>query len=404
MQSVVIAEPYKFVAPYHGAFWTHAFQPVLPFYLRKAFGVESYEIRGSERLRRSIQQGNGILLCPNHCRPSDPMAMGLIHRAAGCHTYSMASWHVFKQSRLQRFLTRRFGAFSIYREGTDRQALNAAADIVVAGKRPLIVFPEGAISRCNDHMLTLMDGTSFIARTAAKRRMKQNVGGSVVIHPIALRYEFLGDIEQAVRPVLAEIEQRLTWEPQPDEPIYRRCRRIGRALLALKEIRYTGTVHEGDVYDRLEGLIDAILHPLETEWLSGPQVGTVVARVKSLRSAILPDMTTSGLDEAERTRRWQQLADVYLAQQLSLYPRDYVDENSPPERILETIERFEEDLTDTARVHGPLRLVMEIGEPIEVDAARPRGEADPVMTQLREQLESRITALGEEIRQKRAGR
>ena len=64
------------------------------------------------------------------------------------------------------------GAFSVYREGVDRQAINTAVDILVEGKRPLVIFAEGAISRHNDELMPLMDGTAFIARTAAKRREK----------------------------------------------------------------------------------------------------------------------------------------------------------------------------------------------------------------------------------------
>ena len=128
----------------------------------------------------------------------------------------------------------------------------------------------------------------------------------------------------------------------------------------------------------------------------------MVHRVKSLRSAILPDMVAKEVDDAERDRRWSHLADLYTAQQLSLYPRGYVDENSPPERIMETVERFEEDLTDQTKVHTPSKLHMEVSEPIAVDTKRPRGEADPVMTQLREQLTTMIGTLGDEIAAKRA--
>ena len=96
----------------------------------------------------------------------------------------------------------------------------------------------------------------------------------------------------------------------------------------------------------------------------------VVARVKRLRVEILPDMVDEDLLEGERQRRWRQLADCYLAQQLSLYPTDYIGPDRPAERILETIERFEEDLADVATVHGPLTVLVEVGEAIEVSPRR----------------------------------
>ena len=401
MHRVVIDEPYEFVPPYKGTLISRLFRFMLPGHLRKVHGITEWDIRGIDRLKESMNAGHGILLCPNHCRPSDPMAMGLINIAADCHTHSMASWHVFKQTRLQTFISHRLGAFSIYREGMDRLALNTAVEIVTEATRPLIVFPEGVISRCNDHLLSLMDGTAFIARTAAKKRAKLDPGSKVVIHPVALRYEFMGDITESVGPVLDEIERRLSWKPHTSDDLRTRLSRIGRALLALKELQYTDKIHDGNPYDRLEVLINSILEPREVEWLGGPREGTVVHRVKSLRSAILPDMVAKEVDDAERDRRWSHLADLYTAQQLSLYPRGYVDENSAPERIMETIERFEEDLTDQTKVHSPIKLHMDVGEPIAVDSKRPRGEVDPVMTQLREQLTGMIGSLGDEIAARR---
>src|SRR5204862_1465356 len=104
------------------------------------------------------------------------------------------------------------------------------------------------------------------------------------------------------------------------------------------------------------------------------------------------------LDEAERKERWQELADCYLAQQLSLYPADYVrpDGNST-EHLLETVERFEEDLTDVARVHGAMHAVVEVGESIAVSTNRPpKGTVDPLLGEVRQQLETMLAHLAAE--------
>jgi hypothetical protein len=137
----------------------------------------------------------------------------------------------------------------------------------------------------------------------------------------------------------------------------------------------------------LAGLIDAILAPLEQKWLGAKQEDAVPSRVKRLRSAILPDMTKDQVDETERQRRWKQLADLYLAQQLFHYPPDYMSTNPTPERLLETVERFEEDLTDRVRVHGPIHATITVGEAIEASPAREgRGGDDPLMDQIAAQL------------------
>ena len=53
---------------------------------------------------------------------------------------------------------------------------------------------------------------------------------------------------------------------------------------------------------------------------------------------IMPDMVRGTLTEEERQRRWQQLADLYLAQQASCYPPDYLRTRPSVDRLLETME------------------------------------------------------------------
>jgi hypothetical protein len=215
-----------------------------------------------------------------------------------------------------------------------------------------------------------------------------------VIHPVAIRYFFDGDVRTALAPVLSGIERNLTWAPRPDAPIEDRIAEVGKALLTLKEIEKIGGPRGGDLAERLSGLIDHLLVPLETEWLKGRRSGDVVARVKALRTAILPDMVAGDIGETERARRWGQLADVYLAQQLAWYPPDYLRERVTPERLLETVERFEEDLTDRIVPHPPLRAVIQVGEAIAVSAGRERGaDGDPIMGRIREQIEAMLESL-----------
>lgn len=398
MQKLIFEEPYEFIPPHKGRWFTSLFKFVLRPYLRKTHGIVSDEIRGVEKLQASMSAGHGVLLAPNHCRPSDPMAMGLLTIAANTCLHTMASWHVFKQDRLSAFAAHKLGAFSIYREGMDRMAINCSIDILQNATRPLVLFPEGCISRHNDRLGVLMDGTSFIARTAAKRRAKLTPAGKVVIHPVALKYKFLGSVEESLPSVLTEIESRMSWQPQKEMHIVPRIAKVGRALLCLKEVEYLGGPQPGSIYQRLTRLIDAILNPKEEEWLGEKQQGDTVSRVKNLRTAILSGMIQKRLDDVERDRRWKHLADLYLAQQLSFYPKDYIHPQSSPERLLETVERFEEDLTDAARIHGPMKLVIEIGDPIEVSPKRERGaKGDPLMQTLETQLQSMIDRLTTEM-------
>jgi 1-acyl-sn-glycerol-3-phosphate acyltransferase len=388
MQNIVIPKTYHFVPPRFSPFWTRIIQWYLPTYLRKSFGVTSWECVGTEGLKASLNAGCGVLLASNHSRPCDPMVLGLLSRAVGRPFHVMASWHLFMQSRVQSFLLPRLGGFSVYREGMDRESLKCATRILSEARFPLIIFPEGFVTRNNDRLLNLMDGVAFLARSAAKQRAGAPNPGKVVIHPVFVRYFFEGDIAATIGPVLKEIETRLSWQPQTHLPLRDRIVKAGHALLALKEIEYLGASQFGGVRERLPALLDHLLNPLEREWTAGHREADTMGRIKRIRSAILPDMVKGELAEEEIARRWRQLADLYVAQQLHCYSGDYLADASTPERLLETVERYEEDLTDIARPHPPLHVVISVGQAIEATPTRDRsGDGDPVGNELKRGLE-----------------
>ncbi len=287
------------------------------------------------------------------------------------------------------------GAFSVNREGIDRKAINTAISMLADADRPLVVFPEGAVSRTNDRLHAMMEGVSFIARAAAKKRQKHN--GKVVVHPVAIKYFFGGDLEATLDPILSTIEHRFSWRPQRHMPLISRIHKVSRALLCLKEIEFFGDPQEGDWPQRLEGLIDRLLQPLEEEWLGEAKTGVVVPRVKALRIKLLPDMVLGKVTPEERARRWEQLADIYLSQQISCYMPDYIPSLPTVDRLLETVERIEEDLTDVATVHGSLHVVLQVGEAIEVSPKRTREKSqDPLMARLETDLQGMLDSLAQE--------
>ncbi len=395
MQNVIVDKPYRFIPPHHGdwiPWWVQKLR-IVDLYLNKCEGIESHEVRGIEHLQDSLRLGHGILLAPNHCRYSDPIAMGWIVRQVNVYLYSMASWHLFHQSRLQAFAMRMCGGFSVYREGVDRQSLNTAIEVLVAAKRPLVVFPEGTVFRTNDILQPLLDGVAFLARAAAKRRAKQD-GGKIVIHPVAIKYLFRGNLEKSVEPVLAEIEQRLTiHRAGVVQSLVQRVTKVNLAIIALHEISYFGCVQTGSMAERQQCLIEHLLCPLEQEWLGRCLEETIMPRVKQLRSAIVPRLLLTEITTAEKSRLWTQLADIYVAQQIASNVCDYLDQPTDT-RVLETVERIEEDLTDRARIHRPFHAILRVGPALEIDCQRPsRDGDDPLMVDLASSLKAMLDQL-----------
>jgi 1-acyl-sn-glycerol-3-phosphate acyltransferase len=266
MQNVVIAKPYQFVPPDRRRFWPVVFQPLFRPIMAHVWGVTTVEILGIESLRSALRERASVLLVPNHCRPCDATVVALLGARAGTALYTMASWHQFMGRRWEAWLLRRLGAFSVYREGLDRTAVRTAIELLVEARRPLVIFPEGIITRSNDRLGAFYEGPAFIAHSAAKQRAKNEPGARTLLFPIALRYRFLGRLDETAAPVLDRIETRLTWKPRPDRPLIERLRLVGNAVLGLKELELVGEFRHATITERLARLVDDILLPLEAEW------------------------------------------------------------------------------------------------------------------------------------------
>jgi len=390
MQQIVFEIPYRFVPPTRGRIWPAVLARLAKPYLKRFYGVTSHEVRGAERIRASIDAGYGIVCPGNHSRPCDPMACGWLTLAARHPFFCMASWHTFMGSKFERFLIRRCGAFSIYREGVDHTSLNFTVDALVNAERPVMIFSEGAITRTNDRIAPLLEGTALIARMAARRGAKQTPPRRIVVHPVVYKYFFQGDVQQVTAPVLDRLESLLDLPPQKDTALAR-MRRLEDALLARNEVHYFGAPQGAEgtaiVGDRPTRLVEHILAPLEAEWnLTPAREKGNFSRVQALRGRILPDMVAGKLSGEELVRRRRQLADLYNAQILNTHPPHSLEGDQEPERIIEAVGRIEEDLTDQITPLGPQHLVIEAGEAIVVSPERQRGAEDPLTPLVRQRL------------------
>ena len=121
----------------------------------------------------------------------------------------------------------------------------------------------------------------------------------------------------------------------------------------------------------------------------GPSDDPAPVRVKKLRAKLL------ALPDEERTNAVKRaLAELHLVIQLFSYPGDYVASAPTPERMAETLEKFEEDLSgDEARPVGRRRARVVLGEPIDVKAAIGDRRARQAAEELTEKLEAAIREL-----------
>jgi 1-acyl-sn-glycerol-3-phosphate acyltransferase len=147
---------YRFVPPHEGDIWPRLIGRITPAYLRRRHGITQIEVRGEEIICELQGAGHGILLAPNHCRMSDAIVLQSLANQLRQPFFMMASAHLFSGSRLLAWTIRRC-AFSINREGIDRQAIQKALTSSSPAAARWSVPGRGA-SHSNEHLNPLQEG------------------------------------------------------------------------------------------------------------------------------------------------------------------------------------------------------------------------------------------------------
>jgi 1-acyl-sn-glycerol-3-phosphate acyltransferase len=408
MNEILVDKPYEFVPPRHGKFWIWLVCTlnIHRWWLKKTDGLENFSCTNGDRLRESAKAGHGIILTPNHCRLSDPMAMAEVVKASGVYTYSMASWHLFHTGKFVAWCMPRLGGFSVNRDGVDRKALDTAIDCVAKTSRPLTIFPEGSITRCNDRLFPFLDGIGFIARSAAKRRAKQSPASKVVVHPLAFRYRFHGDIDETSHEILDDLDSHLNADTSNQSSLLERLHTVCENTLGMKESIAFGSERSGEFFERRDRFVDEVLADCEQRYLGETQNGDVISRIKAMRPHIVPALTRGeyGGEQEERVR--QDLNNLFTAQAFSYFPAEYLDPDKSRvsvDRILETIYKLDEIITGENRAVLSNEVTIDVLDAVEVSPERPpRGAPDPLIETITENLQTRLIEMQELSREYKA--
>ena len=278
--------PYRFYPPKLKPWLVRATKGLRTGMLRREHRVERIEVDGLERLTPLLERGDGILLTPNHCDRADGLVMLDLADQLDWPCCGMAAYQIFSGSGgLRSWLLPRLGIFPIDREGSDLAAVKAAIEILIDGRHPLIVFPEGEVYHTADRLTPLRDGVAFLAATAAKKVAE--AGRTVWVVPIGLKYRFLDDQDPmpALLDLMDRLEARFTWRACREKPLIERIYHYADAMIALKEMEYRGAAGSGPLPDRIAGLRSHILDRLDDAHFGKRNAGTVPERVKAPRPA-----------------------------------------------------------------------------------------------------------------------
>ena len=387
----------KFWPPRPSPFWARVLTRLRRYYAREQWLVSEVSIEGLEETFSRFGPNDGIVIAPNHSHEGDAHVLLEVARRARTRFYFMVAWQAFRGHwGIDGWILQRMGAFSVDRDGSDRRAIRQAVELLATGNS-IVIFPEGEIHHLNERLMPLLDGVSFIASKAQHELERAESEARIWIVPTAIRYRFVEDVGPQLDAAMKRLESRMFWfKPPPGAPLHERIIRFGEVLLTIKEKEKLGRSGEndGDLPARISILIDALLSRHELKHLKkSPSAQTIPLRVKALRRHLLELGTDEQADEGTCRDALDGLDDVQLALQLYSYPGDYIGEKPIPERMAETIERFEEDVFGIARSIGRRRARVLFGKPIDMKQACTSGRRRAVVTKVTDQLEESIRRL-----------
>jgi hypothetical protein len=303
--------------------------------------VTRWQFHGLDLVRRSLDEGAGVVLASNHSRWADPVVLAMLGLEIERYFYYIVSYHLFKQSLVMGWWTRRLGGYSIWREGADRESIRESARILANAERPLVLFPEGTWFRQNDRLGPLQEGLGLILRQAAKACDRP-----LRIHPVALKYWALDDPRPELARRLGRLERRLGWVPQDQLELLPRIEKLGGVLLAIKEIEHFGQPRTGPLDARISALAESWVVALEKFYFAKNHDGQVLERIRRLRLFLSRRLIEKAGDSTEVERIHRSLDTLLFCENLSAHSLDYLHERPSLERLTETVQRLEETVTD----------------------------------------------------------
>lgn len=367
--------------------WIRLLRPVRRRLLQRTLRIERIDVLGMEHLHAAVAAG-GTLLTPNHSAHYDTYALYHAADLLGRPFHVLTAWQVFAMSSwFERWNLRNHGCFSIDREGADLKAFRRCVEILVHGRYPLVIYPEGDIYHLNDRVTPFRDGAAVVALAAARRTQRP-----IACVPCAVKFQYLDDPTPELARFMDRLEHHAGTVSQPTLSLPERLARFGETLLARKEIEYLGRRGSGTLAERIDALSEILLQRVE-ERAGVTTHGIVPERIKELRRATIARLEDDATDREERTR---DLDALFFVLQLYSYPPDYLSENPSVERLAETLDKLEEDVLHAPlpSVRGRRRVQIQFGEPIP---ARPDAGRRPEAARLTVQLQTEVQRMLDEF-------
>ncbi len=368
-------KPFTFYPPKNNRMVTAIVKLALRRDIRRKLNVTEISVGPDtlERLRRL--KGQRCLLTPSHSGGFEPHIIMYLSKLLKDDFNYVAAMELFARSRVHRWVLQWVGVYSVIRGAMDRQSFAMTRQILVEGKRWLVIFPEGEAVGQNSIVIPFQPGVIQLAFKAYEEAAEIEPTASLYCVPIAIRYVYLKDMHHEIDASLDRLEASLGIRA-PAGSRYERLRGVAEAVLAANERTHCVRAAEhSSMNERIQVLKDRVLSQLEAQLGMAPVAGQApLDRVRAIFNAVdrIGELEPGTSEyEQQLTLERQHIArlfyhDLWRALRFVAIYDGYVAESMNVERFMDVLGLLEFEVFNRRPVWGPRKALVRMNEPIDL--------------------------------------
>ncbi len=370
-------KPHTFYPPKNNALVLGAVKTLIKRVIWRQLRVSEIEIDDDSLNRLAALKGQRCLLTPSHSGGFEPHIIMYLSKLLRDDYNYVAAVELFEQSWFNRWLMPRMGVYSIVRGAVDRPSFSMTRQLLAAGKRWLVIFPEGQTIWQNSLVLPFQSGTFQLAFKSLDDARKQAQDDNLYCIPMAIKYVYINDMHPELDASLTRLEAKLNVQydsPTTSRPI--RLRRIADTFLeAHEKLREIQPAPGASVNDRIQNIKVQVVSDFERQLHirssdDKPLLDRIRALFNTVDRIVYEEPNGSEYEQQLAVEKQQIARDLYndlwrLLQFVAVYD-GYVSESMTVERFMDILGILETEITKERTLWGPRKAVVRVGEAINL--------------------------------------